>query len=157
MGSEVTLDASVEDLQDGELPDSSLVWTSDRAGVLGTGEIITVKNLAGGRHIITLTATNSHGLSASASTILNIGGIVKNVSASPAQPAPGASAMITVEGLNPCGAIGLTYDGGPQVVHPITGLPYSEAHTFTTAGVHTVVAIGHGNCLGRATVSITVR
>lgn len=64
-GTEVVLDAEVEDLQDGELPDASLVWTSDLSGRLGTGQILVAKNLPAGQHAITLTATNSGGLSAS--------------------------------------------------------------------------------------------
>lgn len=64
-GAAVVLDVMVEDLQDGELPDASLVWTSDISGRLGTGEIIVAKNLAAGLHTITLTATNSGGISTS--------------------------------------------------------------------------------------------
>ncbi len=64
-GAGVVLDVMVEDLQDGELPDASLVWTSDISGRLGTGEILVAKNLAAGLHTITLTATNSGGISTS--------------------------------------------------------------------------------------------
>ena len=64
-GQEVVLDAEVEDLQDVELPDASLVWTSDVSGRLGTGQILVAKNLAAGQHTITLTATNSGGVSTS--------------------------------------------------------------------------------------------
>ena len=71
-GTEVVLDAEVEDLQDGELPDASLVWTSDVSGRLGTGQILVAKNLAAGQHTITLTATNSGGISTSKSISVTV-------------------------------------------------------------------------------------
>lgn len=71
-GTEVVLDAAVEDLQDGTLPDASIVWTSDLSGRLGTGEILVVDNLPAGQHTITLTATNSAGISASQSVSVTV-------------------------------------------------------------------------------------
>lgn len=43
--------------------DSRLSWTSDRDGALGQGSRLFVKNPSPGQHLITLKATNSHGLS----------------------------------------------------------------------------------------------
>lgn len=71
-GMPVVLNADVEDLQDSALPDASLVWASDVSGRLGTGEILVVRNLTPGQHTITLTATNSAGLSASESISVTI-------------------------------------------------------------------------------------
>lgn len=59
---EVVLDADTFDLQDGSLSGARLVWTSNISGPLGTGEQIVVRNLPIGSHTITLTATNSRGL-----------------------------------------------------------------------------------------------
>jgi hypothetical protein len=47
------------DLEDGELPDSSLVWYSQRDGILGTGKTLTASHLSPGNHIITLKGTDS--------------------------------------------------------------------------------------------------
>jgi hypothetical protein len=58
------------DAEDGELPATSLVWQSNLDGTLGTGEILEAA-LSPGTHLITFTATDSNGLSTSASiTIL---------------------------------------------------------------------------------------
>jgi len=53
------------DLEDGPLADSHLSWHSDRDGALGTGQLIEA-NLSRGLHNITLTATDSVGLTATA-------------------------------------------------------------------------------------------
>ncbi len=44
------------DTEDGMLTGNSLTWSSDLAGVMGSGEEISVSNLASGTHTITLTA-----------------------------------------------------------------------------------------------------
>jgi hypothetical protein len=54
------------DLQDGSVADANLVW-SNQNGELGTGAFLDVADLPVGENIITLTATNSKGLSANVS------------------------------------------------------------------------------------------
>lgn len=49
------------DFEDGELPDSSLVWISDKDGVLGSGKNLTVSLLSQGYHTVTLRGTDSDG------------------------------------------------------------------------------------------------
>jgi hypothetical protein len=49
------------DLEDGSLPDSSLSWSSNLDGVLGTGRWLERNNLSLGTHLITLTAQDSQG------------------------------------------------------------------------------------------------
>ena len=54
------------DPRDGMLPAARLKWTSDRDGVLGSGQhITTTKPLSSGAHVITLTATDNQGQVAS--------------------------------------------------------------------------------------------
>lgn len=60
------------DLEDGELRDAALVWTSDRDGLLGTGNHIVAPELARGRHVITLSATDADGMTSSTSTTVTI-------------------------------------------------------------------------------------
>jgi hypothetical protein len=72
-GENVELHGIAHDLQDGWLgSDAALVWRSDRDGVLGRGELLNLSTLSPGEHTITLSATNSLGLTASASTRVTI-------------------------------------------------------------------------------------
>lgn len=71
-GQEVHFEAEVFDLQDDDLPDASLQWSSDVAGPLGTGPILTIYNLAVGTHIIALRATNRAGLTTAATVTIHV-------------------------------------------------------------------------------------
>jgi len=53
------------DLDDGVLSDVSLVWESDLFGFLGTGEELSIPELPIGEHVVTFTATDSDGNTAS--------------------------------------------------------------------------------------------
>lgn len=61
VGDEIKLSGSCSDNEDGYLIGSSLVWTSDLDGQLGTGETCISDTLSIGIHNITLTATDSEG------------------------------------------------------------------------------------------------
>jgi hypothetical protein len=54
------------DPEDGMLPATSLTWTSDREGTLGHGPHVETRALSRGTHVVTLTATDKNGNSASA-------------------------------------------------------------------------------------------
>jgi hypothetical protein len=54
------------DPEDGLLPEASLVWTSDRDGMIGKGNRVELKSLSPGTHTLTLTATDSQGQKATA-------------------------------------------------------------------------------------------
>ncbi len=56
----ITFEGSAYDEEDGELTGSSLVWTSDKDGQIGTGTTFTTSNLSENNHYITLTATDSN-------------------------------------------------------------------------------------------------
>jgi len=71
-GSDVLLAAEVYDPQDGLLPDDKLQWTSNISGELGYGSELIVSNLPTGNHTITLTATNSAGVSSSATVSVKV-------------------------------------------------------------------------------------
>jgi hypothetical protein len=49
------------DPEDGILPDSSLIWSSDRDGLIEKGRLIKSTRLSSGTHTITLTVTDSQG------------------------------------------------------------------------------------------------
>jgi hypothetical protein len=61
-GEGVTLQGSANDAQDSLSP--LLIWSSDRDGDLGSGSPQTVSDLSPGSHLITATATDSEGVSA---------------------------------------------------------------------------------------------
>jgi hypothetical protein len=72
-GGLVVLVGSATDLEDGNLPDEKLVWSSDRQGELGYGSSLPIATLEPGTHQITLTATDSYGISSSETVSVYIG------------------------------------------------------------------------------------
>jgi hypothetical protein len=73
-GATVALNGSAYDLQDGWLQSSAeLVWSSDLDGEIGNGEVLNIQDLSSGQHIITLSATNSHGLTAAGQVVITVG------------------------------------------------------------------------------------
>jgi hypothetical protein len=84
-GRPIMLRAAADDLEDGQLGQESIVWSSDRDGLLGTGDWIVVENLSEGTHVVTVTVTDSDGEMASA-----VASVV--VSPAGASPAPSADA-----------------------------------------------------------------
>lgn len=72
-GELVVLQGVATDLEDGQLGDESLHWTSDQDGDLGTGAVLPTNTLSAGQHTITLTATDSDGMSSSQSLTLIVG------------------------------------------------------------------------------------
>jgi uncharacterized protein YjdB len=87
-GDAVRLDGWGTRMADVPLPDSALVWTSDRDGEIGTGPVVTTTVLSVGDHTITLTGTSEHGLSSTATVRLTI---------EEAPAAPREVALITIE------------------------------------------------------------
>lgn len=66
---EIELSGAAVDLQDGIVADAGLVWSSNISGKLGIGGDLVLK-LPAGVHTITLTATDSAGLSSSGSVVV---------------------------------------------------------------------------------------
>ena len=66
------LDATVEDMQDGILSGTNVQWFSDRDAALGAGAVVhfAAQSLSEGPHTITVIATDSAGLTTSATTRL---------------------------------------------------------------------------------------
>jgi hypothetical protein len=61
-----------EDLVDADLPDSAFAWASDRDGARGAGPRPAARSLSEGVHRITLTVTDSHGMSASTTAEITV-------------------------------------------------------------------------------------
>jgi uncharacterized protein (TIGR03437 family) len=85
------------DLQDGSLADSALTFSSNRDGVLGKGGFVSVNQLSSGTHTITLTGTNSQGMTFSSSITIVYAppGAPSIISINPSQAATGASVTLT--------------------------------------------------------------
>ena len=68
------LDASGYDIEDGGFSSESFNWTSSIDGYIGTGEflVLSAANLTSGDHIITLSATDSDGMTASKTVDITI-------------------------------------------------------------------------------------
>ena len=58
------------DMEDGTLPPAALVWSDNLQGGLGIGQTVPINNLTPGLHTITLTATDSYGVSNTASVTI---------------------------------------------------------------------------------------
>ncbi|MBT3958556.1 MAG: hypothetical protein HN645_01025 [Gemmatimonadales bacterium] len=71
-GATVDLEGMGSDPEDGSLTGSALTWSSDIDGALGSGASVSTTSLSGGMHVITLTATDSHGAQANATTQIGI-------------------------------------------------------------------------------------
>lgn len=71
-GTAITFRGSATDPEDGELPGSSLAWSSSLDGSLGTGDSLNRDDLSVGSHTVTLRATDSEGATASISVDLTV-------------------------------------------------------------------------------------
>ena len=71
-GTPIVLEGTAVDREDGPLTGGALVWTSDRAGVIGSGTRVTFGNAALGAHRIVLTATDRSGRTGLASITLSV-------------------------------------------------------------------------------------
>lgn len=84
-GTELSFAGQGSDPAEGALTDSALVWSSDIDGELGIGEQLTVSDLSGGFHTISLTATDQAGFTATDTALVGvIGGTVSGQLSYPA-------------------------------------------------------------------------
>jgi alpha-tubulin suppressor-like RCC1 family protein len=71
-GASILFTGSASDPEDGALSGDALLWTSDRDGQIGTGTSFSRTDLSLGTHLITLSATDSQGLSGSTSVTIHV-------------------------------------------------------------------------------------
>ncbi|MFQ5399231.1 MAG: tandem-95 repeat protein [Anaerolineae bacterium] len=87
-GAQMSFTGLAIDQEDGNVS-ASLVWTSDVDGQIGTGASISTSSLSLGNHVITATATDSSGLTGSASIAVTI--VADTIHISRAQYRPSGS------------------------------------------------------------------
>jgi hypothetical protein len=95
VGQTVTFTGEATDPEDGEIPGSALVWTSDLDGPIGTGNEFMRDDLSGGFHEVTLTATDSEGNSGQASISFGVGGAPQAEILAPVDQSSGAPRTVT--------------------------------------------------------------
>ena len=88
LSDDIVLEGTGDDREDGPLIGESLVWSSNLAGQLGTGEsvVLAAGTLSPGTHIITLTATDSGSLTETDSVIIDTSTCLSDVPCETASP-----------------------------------------------------------------------
>lgn len=96
-GQVVWLRAVALDLEDGALDGDSVVWESDVDGELGRGPDLAVTTLSEGEHLVTLTATDSDGATASDSVTVRVDGTPPTLDVTVGgEPLPGPAGEVLV-------------------------------------------------------------
>ncbi|MBF0211729.1 MAG: hypothetical protein HQK68_12690, partial [Desulfamplus sp.] len=78
-GYEIIFEGYASDAEEGDIDSTSLTWSSDKDGILGTGESIYTDTLSINTHIITLTAADSEGVKGSATITITVGNAAPEV------------------------------------------------------------------------------
>jgi len=85
-------------------------------------------------------------------SVVHLAGVTLN----PATVVQGQPTTITVSGSNGCGAVQIDYGDTTVITYPLSGLPFTQTHTYGTVGAKSITASGQGNCLGQAAATLTV-
>ena len=112
--------------------------------------------VAAGTYSITARAVDTEGaVGVSAAALVTVRD-VGAVSASPSPVVVGQASTVSVTGSGTCGAVQIDYGDGTVITYPLSGLPTSQSHVWSTAGLKTIVATGQGNCAGQVSTALTV-
>lgn len=138
----ITFTGTGKDAEDGDLKGTSLAWTSDRDGAIGTGETFD-STLTTGVHTIELTATDSDGESDSTSiqVSVNAAPVIDTLSVAD-NPADTGELVTFSWALSDAESDSLTCsldvdsDGTPEYDSIDCGSTLSQEHTFSTSGTY---------------------
>jgi hypothetical protein len=152
-GENVIFEGTASDPEDGPLAGSSLQWSSSIDGALGSGATLTRTNLSAGNHVLTLHATDAHGLPGQAVRSIKIvvmpSAATSVVQVSTATIASGATSGLTLIARAQDGS--LVSAGGAAVVFLKTcGTSNGTIGPTSDAGDGTYTAVFTGTAAGAA-------
>ena len=131
-GDYINFTGSCNDTEDGDLSGDSLVWTSNKDGLIGTGQSLNIETLQSGEHTITLTTTDSESLSSTTNILI---GISNNP--------PSATISSPSNGSSFSASSSVTFSGTATDVDKGDTLSYSWASTINS----TTSVIGTGSII----------
>ncbi len=164
-GTSVAFTGSGNDPEDGALTGSSLAWTSNINGQIGTGTSFSTTTLSVGTHTITLTSKDHQGLTGTASITLTITAPNQAPTALISAPAnntsvvQGTNVSFTGGGSDPEDG---TLSGASLVwtsnINGQIGTGTSFSTTTLSVGTHTITltAKDHQGLAGTATITLTI-
>lgn len=163
-GRAIALNGHADDVEDGALTGAALVWTSDKAGLIGSGGQVQFANAALGVHHVVLTATDHGALSAVTTVTIEVvrAGTNRPPVVTIQEPADGAQVLVGSQ-LSLKGSASDLEDGALTGVALVwsssrdgtlgTGSPL--AHTLSQ-GVHTLTLTATDSMGATGAASITV-
>lgn len=167
-GTAIRFAGAAADTEDGTITGSSLVWTSNVDGQIGTGASFTKADLTQGNHTITLTATDSGGLTDTATVTISV------VATSTANNAPVVAIAAPFTGSTYISGANILFMGGAADVEDGTltgsslvwfsdldgqiGTGTNFQTTALSVGTHTItlIATDSAAATGSAAASITI-
>jgi len=146
-GTNITFVGTGNDPEQGALAGASLTWSSNIAGVIGTGTSLSTSTLVVGTHTITLTARDAQGASGSATITVTI--------TAPVVTPPNQRAVTTITSPS----TGATFKAGSVItltgtsVDPEDGALSGQSLIWTTS-VNGGMILGYGNSISVSTIPI---
>jgi PKD repeat protein len=163
LGTRITFSGNGTDPEDGTLSGSSLTWTSSINGVIGTGTSFSTSALAAGSHVITLTAKDSQGATASSSVVVTVALPNQPPAASIASPSNGTSVVLGTNvtfngsGTDPeDGTLGGTSLTWTSSINGVIGTGTSFSTSALAAGAHTVTLTVKDSQGAQATATVAI-
>ncbi len=164
LGASVPLAGTGNDPEDGPLSGTSLTWSSNLDGALGTGTSLPTTALTAGTHTITLTVTDAGGLTGTAAITVTITAPNTAPTATITSPASGSvfplGASVTLTGTGndtEDGALTGTSLSWSSSLDGALGTGASLPTSTLTAGTHTITLTATDSGLLTGTAAITLR
>ncbi len=158
-GASTTFIGSASDPEDGALTGASLVWVSDKDGQIGTGTSFSTSSLSLGAHVITLTATDSDGLTDDAVVNITVNDAPTATITAPANGASyneGDNVSFTGTGSDTEDSAGSLTLSWSSSIDGVLGTGTSLSTSSLSAGTHTITLTVTDTQGGTDTDQITI-